>query len=287
MEIVKGKYYKYNDANSFTVKALDNSTANCFNGFVVLENPTNSWEVGEQSFDWSTRLFVESDLSEFLEEANKRYPMGSQYVCVGGDDLGVKGKGVAIVEHEARLWRYDGDLKGIEMGNFMVYNFKINKWAEPFSNVEPVVELDVEEMEAVEPEIQEVMEEIKTQKLSRQGLKEIHGVACSNWKNTLLEYGRRNPLEDYVEFSQREVEAIFKACTPEQLPIVSKHLKQASIKYLIKGIDDAQLNAVSNRLIKVRVGGEYERASFTLNDSFDWEIKEDSFGYKCLVPTRK
>lgn len=130
------------------------------------------------------------------------------------------------------------------------------------------------------------MKEIKTQKLTRKGLKEIHSVACSNWKNTLEEYGRRNPLEDYVEFSQREVEAIFKACTPEQLPIVSKYLKH-SVKHLIKDIDDDELRRITNRLIKVRVGGEYEYSSFTLNDSFDWEIKEDDFGYKCLVPTRK
>lgn len=356
MDIVKGKYYKYNDANSFTVKALDNSTANCFSGFVVLSNPTSQWELGHQSFDWSTKLFVESDLSEFLVEANTRYPIGSQYVCVGGDDLGVKGKGVAEVNYEARLWKFDNDggWQGIEMGNFMVYNFKIDKWAKPFSNIEEEVveeEQELFDMDTNEsrlayakenypigteiishnnlkhiisgtPKIwrgndgtninidiqcgdyspfifchnkgwvqiikkSEKVETMKKQKITRQGLKEIHSVACATWKNTLEEYGRRNPLEDYVEFSQSEVDNMFKACTAEQLPIVSKHLKQNSLKHFIKGIDDNQLRQITNRLLKVRVGGEYERASFTLNDSFDWKIKVDSFGYKCLIPTIK
>jgi excinuclease UvrABC ATPase subunit len=66
----------------------------------------------------------------------------------------------------------------------------------------------------------------ETQKLSRQGLKEIHSVACTRWKEALEHYGTRNPLEDYVELSKQEVQTMFNECTEEQLPIVSKYLKE-------------------------------------------------------------
>ena len=67
---------------------------------------------------------------------------------------------------------------------------------------------------------------MNTQKLSRQGLKEIHSNACSSWKLTLEGWGSRNPLEDYIELSQKEIDTMFLACTKDQLPIVSKYLKQ-------------------------------------------------------------
>ena len=67
---------------------------------------------------------------------------------------------------------------------------------------------------------------METQILSRQGLKEIHAIACPNWKEVLEHYGSRNLLENYVELTQNEVDKMFAACTQEQLPIVSKYLKQ-------------------------------------------------------------
>ena len=372
MEIVKGKYYKYNDAFSFTLKALANSTHDTFNGVVVLGHPNIQWEVGEQSDDWSSRLFVESDLSEFLVEANKRYPLGSQYESASiSNSRNQLGKGqVEVVSFEARLFYYHGstNIVGVEMGNGLVYNFHDDEWAVPCDTSEPIecheaapfseeetrvnvfeendlfnmdtnegrlayakkhypigteflnnkgqyrkiigiprfiCDNKIIEVESIDsrgdtqyPDIYgeeygwceiikkgEEMGEIK--KLTRQGLKEIHSVACGRWQATLEAYGARNPLEDYIELSQKEVEDIFKACSNKQLLIVSKHLKQTSVKHLIKGIDDDELRRITNRLLKVRLGGEYEYASFTLNESFDWEIKEDDFGYKCLVPTIK
>ncbi len=120
---------------------------------------------------------------------------------------------------------------------------------------------------------------METQKLSRQGLKEIHSVACSNWKGKLQGMGIRNPLEDYIELTQEEVDNMFKACTENQLPIVSKYLKQ----------DDGSVDLSNgdNGLIAVRLDYEYANKSFWLSPSYDWDIKEDSFGYKCLIPTKK
>jgi len=374
MKIVKGKYYKYKHPNGFVLKALDDSTSENFRGFVVLKGDFN-YEVGHEDHIWSVSRFVESDLSEFLEEANKRYPIGSQYYCVGGDDLGVKGKGVAIVQYEARLWRHDGDLKGIEMGNFMVYNFKVNKWAERVvendrdildgsdkslrflpsdeSRVSVFVENDLFNMDTKEGRLAfakqnypigteflnkkgeyrkvtgiprsysrttidvEAMNEdgegglypdiycegygwceiikkgetkvMGTQKLTRQGLKEIHGVACSNWKDVLEQYGGRNPLEDYIELSQKEIDEMFKACTPEQLPIVSKYLKQDD------GSVDVTKFTVSEKgfcddnfyIIRDREQGEYKSKSFLLSEKYNWKIKRDVLNQLCLIPTTK
>jgi hypothetical protein len=129
MNIKKGKYYRFDAPNGFTVKALDNSYDATFRAVVVLQDDY-SHEVGHISSAWSNTSFVESDLSEFLEEANKRYPMGSRYVSLGGDPEGVKGRGVSSVEYEAKIWYYNDELRGIDMGNYVVYNFCVDKWAE-------------------------------------------------------------------------------------------------------------------------------------------------------------
>lgn len=126
------------------------------------------------------------------------------------------------------------------------------------------------------------------QKLSRQGLKEIHSVACPNWQVTLETFGRRYPLEDYIELTQEEVDKMFKACTKEQLPIVSKYLKQDDGSVDLSKIAcevylDSQL-----AMIEIRNRFEYCDKAFWLNDVyFNWEIKKDSNDNLCLIPTKK
>jgi len=128
---------------------------------------------------------------------------------------------------------------------------------------------------------------METQKLSREGLKEIHSVACSSWKIVLESCGSRNPLENYVELTQIEVDKMFAACTKEQLPIVSKYLKQ----------DDGSIDVIQFRgdiydkegrsAIQKRFDGEYKYKSFYLDSMYNWEIKNDSSGILCLIPTKK
>ena len=123
---------------------------------------------------------------------------------------------------------------------------------------------------------------MNTQKLSRQGLKEIHSVACSHWKYILEGYGSRNPLEDYIELYQEEVNKIFNACTKEQLPIVSKYLKQDD-----GSVDVKDCEITPNYFIGVRLIGKYEYKSFYLSNEFNWEIKTDEYDQLCLIPTKK
>jgi hypothetical protein len=128
---------------------------------------------------------------------------------------------------------------------------------------------------------------MNTQKLSRQGLKEIHSVACPNWKDVLEHYGSRNPLEDYIELTQDEVDNMFAACTTEQLPIVSKYLKQDDGSVDIMKFKGQIYDNDGRAVIEKRCYGEYGYKSLLLDDAYNWEIKKDSKGKLCLIPTKK
>jgi hypothetical protein len=129
---------------------------------------------------------------------------------------------------------------------------------------------------------------METQKLSRAGLKEIHSVACSSWKSSLELLGASNPLEDYIELNQDQIDAMFKACTSSQLPIVSKYLKQ----------DDGSVDLSNIKYDKsgARVDGIYilrhddfdasDNNSFWLNNDYDWILKVVK-GDQRLYPTKK
>jgi hypothetical protein len=137
--------------------------------------------------------------------------------------------------------------------------------------------------EIVKKEKNKIME---TQSLSRAGLKEIHSVACSAWKMNLERYGARNPLEYYIELTQEEVNAMFKACTSTQLPIISKYLKEddgsVDVSHCI-GTSEA-----IHDMFGVRMYGEYNKKAFSLNThKYDWQLGLDSEGVLCLIPTKK
>jgi hypothetical protein len=135
----------------------------------------------------------------------------------------------------------------------------------------------------------EQQEEIvmETQKLSRQGLKEIHSVACSNWKVVLEKYGANSPLEDYIELTQEQVNNMFKACTATQLPIVSKYLKQDDGSVDVTKVTGGFRDPNGYGFINPRYRCKYANKSFWLNDEYNWEIKRDEDGVLCLIPTKK
>jgi hypothetical protein len=352
MNIKKGKYYRFNGPNGFTVKALDNSYGDTFSAVVVLQGGYQH-KVGDKSSIWSTESFIKSDLSEFLVEAKKRYPMGSRYVSLGGDPDGKKGFGVSYVEYEPKIWYYGNELRGVEVGNYVVYNFCIDKWAEQindqvdtdetlfeaefdlttddgrlayakkyypigtkyipidcvgdlYSSVytsryeakfwnsgssievgEGLIYHDSKWAEITKKVESKEETKMETQKLSRNGLKEIHSVACSSWKTTLEEFGTRNPLEDYIELLQEEVDIMFDACTKEQLPIVSKYLKQDDGSVGLSFINNKKLLEESYDIIGMILSGDYAYKSFRLTNIYDWEIKKDIHGFICLIPTKK
>ena len=128
---------------------------------------------------------------------------------------------------------------------------------------------------------------MKTQKLSRQELKEIHSVACSAWKLNLERYGANNLLEDYIELTQEQVDNMFKACTATQLPIMSKYLKQddgsvdvSKVTYGNHGILLGSAYIVRHDVFTSIKNG------FWLNPDFNWEFKMNG-DYQYLIPTKK
>ena len=186
--------------------------------------------------------------------AKKYYPIGAKYIPLDSHGNSYNNRYISL--YEAKFWEGGSS---IEVGSGLIYHN--GKWAE-------IIKEETKETN------------MKKQKLSRQGLKEIHSVACSTWKNTLEQYGSRNPLEDYIELTQGEVDNMFGACTKEQLPIVSKYLKQ----------DDGSVNVMlhdTESLIPKRIGGEHENKAFALHQDYNWEIKKDNFGFICLIPTKK
>jgi hypothetical protein len=205
-------------------------------------------ELPEEEFDMSTYEGI-------LAYAKKHYPIDTRYVYYGT---------IYTVDKES------SHIKDENYIHWQVYNHYSNTWAK-------IIKEDPKQEEKV----------METQKLSRQGLKEIHGVACSYWKGKLQGMGIRNPFENYVDLTQEEVDEMFKACTKEQLPIVSKYLKQ----------DDGSVDVMQFRcdiydkegrsVIQKRFNGEYARKSLLLDHYYNWEIKKDDEGYLCLIPTKK
>ena len=126
---------------------------------------------------------------------------------------------------------------------------------------------------------------METQKLSRQGLKEI--CTCLSWKLAIETFGLRNPLEDYIELTQEEVNQMFDACTKDQLPIVSKYLKQDDGSVNISNFSGDIRDGDKRAIIQKRKYEEYTDKGLWLSNDYDWEIKTDSDGELCLIPTKK
>jgi hypothetical protein len=201
-----------------------------------------------EEWDWSTK-------EGRLAYAVKHYPIGTVIKSIHHDE-------VYKLTSEPRNYMKTtivADSHGVVPD---IYH--AGKWAE-------IVEKGKEEIKVM-----------KTQQLSRAGLKEIHSVACSNWKAVLERYGANSPLEDYIELTQEQVDNMFKACTATQLPIVSKYLKQDDGSVNIKKLDFND-----NYLISRRNNGEYKNKAFWLTTDYDWILNFDNEGELCLIPTKK
>jgi hypothetical protein len=216
-------------------------------------------ELPEEEFDMTTN-------EGRLAYAKKHYPVGTRYI-----PLDYKTGHTYPQSCESRfipqvtICPYADYYNDLDAGNGFIYVHKLNKWAEIIKE-------------------EKVME---TQKLTRAGLKEIHSVACSYWKGKLEGMGIRNPLEDYIELTQEEVDAMFKACTKDQLPIVSKYLKQDDGSVDLSKITGAFRGGNYEAMIVRRMEKEYANKSFWLNSSYNWEIKKDTDNILCLIPTKK
>lgn len=130
---------------------------------------------------------------------------------------------------------------------------------------------------------------METQRLSREGLKEIYSVACDEWQGKLKSFGYRNPLENYIDLTNEEVNEMFFASNDKQKSILSKYLKKEDDGSVDLSKIACEVYLDSQRaMIEIRNRYEYCDKAFWLNDVyFNWEIKKDSKGQLCLIPTKK
>jgi hypothetical protein len=123
---------------------------------------------------------------------------------------------------------------------------------------------------------------------------EIHSIACSNWKETIARYLSRVDQNQYITFTQGEVDAMFKAATISQLPklerIFGKQHKELTLKDMANGKplfkEDADALGKSG-MIEVRADFEYKDKAFWLSRQYNWELLKDNIGELVLIPTLK
>lgn len=58
--------------------------------------------------------------------------------------------------------------------------------------------------------------------ITRVELKQIYDIACNEWQPKIEEFAKRTPFEKTVNFTEKEINTMIRACTDAQLPIVSK-----------------------------------------------------------------
>ena len=253
-----GKYYE-NNSYYFIYYGVINNHFDNYSIDQVKEANAKIIELPRDEFDITTN-------DGRLAYAKKYYPIGTEFLNTNGKLRKVTG--IPKIFEGTTIDVKSMDITG-EDGLYPNLYSEEHGWSEILKREEKVME---------------------KQKLSRAGLKEIHGVACSNWKITLEQFGSRNPLEDYIELLQEEVNIMFAACTENQLPIVSKYLKpdDGSVDVTKFKVDDKGiLDDKSFYIIRDREWGKYRKKSFLLSPRYNWEIKEDELGYSCLIPTKK
>jgi hypothetical protein len=266
-------YYGINNENKAVI--LSNSIGIEMHIDDIIKHIDYMEDINKNKINEMSEEFDMSTNEGRLAYAIKYYPIGTKYVPLDyktGDTYPQSIVSrfepqiiVSRLEPQITTNPYANCYSDIDSGNGFIYVDKFNKWAE----------------------IIKEEDRMKTQKLSRKGLKEIHSVACTRWKEALEHYGTRNPLEDYIELSEQEVETMFKECTKEQLPIVSKYLKQDDGSIDLTNIKNDRSGFILNKQYIIRQDViEYDKKSFWLNNDLNWEIKIVN-NLPRLYPTKK
>jgi hypothetical protein len=123
----------------------------------------------------------------------------------------------------------------------------------------------------------------------------IHNIACTTWKNKIA--NDYLPLVDSAQnitFNQHEVDTMFKAATETQLPVLEnifgKQVKESTLKVIADGkpLFRENPNEGLAAMIEPRIGySDLADKAFWLSRAYNWELRNDSDGDLCLVPTPK
>lgn len=81
---------------------------------------------------------------------------------------------------------------------------------------------------------------MEKQIITRENLKAIHDVACTNWKTKLEDYARRNPFNPEIELTKAEIDEMFKVSDASQIKILERFFpRPKDIRDKVKSFLDA------------------------------------------------
>ena len=75
--------------------------------------------------------------------------------------------------------------------------------------------------------------------IKKSELEKIYNIACKDWKNKIVDYTKRNPFGDTIDFKESEIKEMLSAATQEQLPTVKEVFEVTSSFESIKTVEDA------------------------------------------------
>ena len=134
---------------------------------------------------------------------------------------------------------------------------------------------------------------MKKQSLKRSQLKELMNISdCYDWFNSINEILKSNVVDDEIEIEQKFIDLLIEEGNVKQRDAVKKLgivLEKDTTLDTLRGSSkhfdfDDKYN--SSNMICVRKHGQFKDKSYFLNPNFEWEIKEDVEGCKCLVPKK-
>ena len=142
--------------------------------------------------------------------------------------------------------------------------------------------------------IKHVLKQTKmnTQTLTRAQLITLHsGDSCADWRKEIEAILLSAPLAldtTSITIPQKSIDLLIKKGSATQKSLVMsagiKLEEDKSVEVPPAAIQEQRLGV----LLGTRNGGEYKNKSFYLNNSlYNWELKTDSMGTLCLIPTKK
>jgi len=134
--------------------------------------------------------------------------------------------------------------------------------------------------------------QMNTQTLTRAQLITLHsGDSCADWRKEIEAILLSAPLAldtTSITIPQKSIDLLIKKGSATQKSLVMsagiKLEEDKSVEVPPAAIQEQRLGV----LLGTRNGGEYKNKSFYLNNSlYNWELKTDSMGTLCLIPTKK
>lgn len=148
---------------------------------------------------------------------------------------------------------------------------------------------DIERLWKEQNQNQNPKQDMKKFTITAELAQSIIDIACNAWKKQLAEKWANNiVLGNEIEISEEFYKEMRAACTPPQNELFDKIFgKDDDGSVNLTGVDSFELHGASNQMIDVRRGYEYGNKAFGLSNKYNWEIKRDSEGALCLIPTKK